>query len=280
MRTMRRAFATCLLGALSVTAARAEAQVLYANGFNPNAGPTQYQGIWDQAGVGIGGSNVSTLQPTSGTFGFSASIGSNNVVADNFTVGAGETWVISAIWLYAYQTSAISFPFTSANVSVTGADPNGAAIFSETGASVAQGAGGIVARRATSGALGSDNRQIREIVITLASSWTLGAGDYSLRWALGAPNNTFVAPIVPTNGGGNARQSVGGASFNLLADGGTGANVELPFALIGSTSASTTVPEPSTFVLVGLIGLVGAPVALRRRLRGGQVTANSSEATV
>ena len=278
MRTMRRAFATCLLGALSVTAARAEAQVLYANGFNPTAGPTQYQGIWDQAGVGIGGSNVSTLQPLSGTFGFGSNVVNNFVVSDNFTVGAGETWTVTALWFYAYQTSAISFPFTSANVSVTGADPNGASLFSETGASVAQGAG-IVARRATSGDVGSDARRVFEVVVTLASSWTLGAGDYSLRWALGASGSTFVAPIVPTNGGGNARQSAAGGSFNLVTDALTGVNVELPFALIGSTNASTTVPEPSTFVLVGLIGLVGAPVALRRRARGGRVTANSGDAT-
>jgi hypothetical protein len=35
--------------------------VLYANGFDPAAGATQYQGIWDQAGVGIDGVNVNVI---------------------------------------------------------------------------------------------------------------------------------------------------------------------------------------------------------------------------
>jgi hypothetical protein len=42
-----------LLPTFSAMAARAA--VLYANGFDPAAGPTQYQVIWDQAGAGIGG---------------------------------------------------------------------------------------------------------------------------------------------------------------------------------------------------------------------------------
>ncbi len=185
-------------------------------------------------------------------------------MADNFTVPAGKSWTINNVLLCGYQTSAAAFPYQSGTISfVSGSSPNGASIYSVVGLGVSNGPGGIVARRVLSTSLTADNRKIWEILLTPSSPIVLSAGDYWLRWGTTAlnGNNSFVPPIVPLNGIGNAQQSVTGmnGTYVLLNDSG---NVELPFMLNG---VSVTVPGP--------LPLAGAACAfqwsrkLRRRIR-------------
>jgi hypothetical protein len=252
-----------LLATFSTVAA--QAAVLYANGFNPVAGPTQYQGIWDQAGVGIGGANDSVLTPPNESFGFNPTLGGNFALADNFTVPSGEEWTINNVLFYGYQTGATSFPYRNATISlVAGSSPNGTSIYSATGLSTSNGPGGIVARRVQPTTLTADNRKIWEILITPSTPLVLTAGDYWLRWGFNALNgsNSFVPPIVPTNGIGNAQQSITGmdGTYVLLADSVSSRNVEFPFMLNG-----VAVPGP--------LPVAGAACAfqwsrkLRRRIR-------------
>jgi hypothetical protein len=258
-----------LLATFSTVAA--QAAVLYANGFNPTAGPTQYQGIWDQAGVGIGGANDSVLNEPNRALGFGAGL-SFGVgldislgLADDFTVPAGQTWAISNVLLYGYQANATSFPYQNATISlVAGSSPNGTSIYSATDLSASNGPGGIVARRVQPTTLTADNRKIWESLITPSTPLVLTAGDYWLRWGFNALNgsNSFVPPIVPTNGIGNAQQSITGmdGTYVLLADSVSYRNVELPFMLNG-----VAVPGP--------LPVAGAACAfqwsrkLRRRIR-------------
>jgi hypothetical protein len=252
-----------LLATFSTVAA--QAAVLYANGFNPVAGPMQYQGIWDQAGVGIGGANDSVLNAPNISPGSSAGLGVSFALADDFTVPAGQTWAISNVLFYGYQTNATSFPYQDATISlVSGSSPNGTSIYSATGLSTSNGPGGIVARRVTPTTLTADDRRIWEILITPSSPIVLTTGDYWLRWGFNALNgsNSFVPPIVPTNGTGNAQQSSTGidGTYVLLTDRGSSRNVELPFML-----NSVDVPGP--------LPVAGAACAfqwsrkLRRRIR-------------
>ncbi len=166
--------------------------------------------------------------------------------------------------LCGYQTSAVAFPYQSGTISfVSGSSPNGASIYSAVGLGASNGPGGIVARRVGLDSLTADNRRIWEILLTPSSPIVLDAGDYWLRWGITAldGNNSFIAPIVPRNGIGNAQQSVTGmnGTYVLLND---SSNVELPFMLNG---VFVTVPGP--------LPLAGAACAfqwsrkLRRRIR-------------
>jgi hypothetical protein len=256
-------FHLLLLAACSGLAARADQ--LYANGFNPSAGPTQYQGIWDQAGVGAGGSNVSVMiNPPYHILGFTARSEDGYVMAEDFTVPAGQSWTINNVLLYAYQIDATTFPFQSTTLSlVSGPSPNGTSIDPAITLSASTGPGGIVARRVRLGSLTADDRRIWEILLTPSSPITLSEGDYWLRWGITALNseNFFMAPIVPRDGTGNAHRSSDGmdGTYVLLDDSG---NIELPFLLDG---VAVTVPGP--------LPLAGAACAfqwsrkLRRRLR-------------
>lgn len=249
-----------ILAAASNLTSRVEAVDLYANGFISAAGPTQYQGIWDQAGVGSGGANVSVVQPPNTIFGFSGASNFNNSLADDFTVGAGQTWTVNSLRFYAYQSFTPTFPALLANVSLTGSDPNGAVLESASGVSVNQGPGGLVAYRVTPTTLTNTDRRIWEIEVPLATAWTIPSGNYFLRWSISvASGNLFFPPIVPTNGGGNGQQSLSGGAFAPVPDTGSGVIVEFPFLLVG-----TVVPEPSTVILSGIAG-VFAIVAVRKK---------------
>jgi hypothetical protein len=77
--------------ALLATAAGAQAVVLHNNREVAN------------------GDNLSILNPPRNVYGFGVQFTSNNAVADNFTVGAGEPWTVESIDFFAYQTGATAF---------------------------------------------------------------------------------------------------------------------------------------------------------------------------
>lgn len=196
--------------------------------------------------------------------GFTPAIGLGYVVADNFTVPAGQGSMINNVLLYGYQIGATTSPYQAATISfVSGSSPNGSSIYSSVGLGASNGPGGIVARRVGLDSLTADDRRIWEILLTPSSPIVLFAGDYWLRWGITAldGNNSFVAPIVPRNGIGNAQRSETGmdGTYVLLTDSG---NVELPFMLNG---VSVTVPGP--LPLAGTACAFQWSRKLRRRIR-------------
>ena len=223
-----------VLASLALTAASAQAVVLYNNG-----------AVWDVAGS----PNLSVLATPSTTLGFGAQTSAGNAVADNFSVGS--TWNVTKLTFYMYQTGSTAFTFTGMNYQI--ASSHGDAI-SWTSASVAN--GGLSAYRVTSTTTTNRDRAI--YAIDVAVNLVVNPGSYVLRWQASGSlaSGPWQPPIVPTNGGGNAMQSLAGAAFGAAIDAGSGFQVELPFTISG-----TEVPAPGA---LGMIGL-GALVAVRRR---------------
>jgi len=83
-------------------------------------------------GTVVNGGGLSVLTAPASTFGFGAQAGSNNRVADDFTVPVGTTWNVQSLSLDAYQTGA---PFA---LSGTVPEPSSVALVL---AAVAAGAG-------------------------------------------------------------------------------------------------------------------------------------------
>ncbi|MGH7242743.1 MAG: PEP-CTERM sorting domain-containing protein [Phycisphaerales bacterium] len=215
-------------------AGAAQAAVLYNNG-----------PVFDVPGA----PNLSVLTPPSTTLGAGAQTTAGNAVADNFT--AGSTWNVTKLTFYMYQTGAANFSFTGMNYQI--ANTNGDAI-SWTGSAVTN--GGLQAYRVTSTTLTNRDRPI--FAIDVAVNLVLGPGSYVLRWQASGTlaSGPWQPPVVPTNGGGNATQSLAGGAFAALTDAGSGFGLELPFTISG-----TEVPAPGTLALLGLGGLI----AHRRR---------------
>ena len=199
--------------------------------------------------------------PANSVLGFGGTLYFNDSLADDFTVGVGQTWQVNSLRFYAFQSGTATFPAILANVSLTGTDPNGPAIQSATGVTVNQGSGGLVGYRVTPTSLSGNTRPIWEIEVPLATAWTIPSGTYFLRWSISVASGILAfPPIVPLNGSGNAQRSTTGAAFVPATD--TGVPVELPFMLVG-----TVVPEPSTVILSGIAG-VFAIVAVRKKRIG------------
>lgn len=233
-----------LLAALLAMAGTANAAVIYSNG------PV----------VDVSGKSV--VAPGAGFYGWSAQTTAGNRVADNFSVGLGETWNISSIGFFSYQTGATGFTFQNATWSIVQGDVN-------TGAVLASGVtaltdGGRVGYRVTSGTLTDTQRPIYRAEADV-TDFSLGTGEYWLRWSL--TGSLASGPFIPTTADfkvGNAVQGINNGSFNPLTDANHG--VELPFELYGSilTSNSSNVPEPTGIALLGL-GLVGLVVTRKRK---------------
>ncbi|MBS0189556.1 MAG: hypothetical protein U0573_08995 [Phycisphaerales bacterium] len=215
--------------------AAAQAAVLFDNG-----------PVYDVAGS----PNLSRLITPSTTLGAGAQTTANNAVADNFT--ASSSWNITQLTFYMYQTGANStFTFTGLNYQICSSNSDAV---SWTSASVSN--GGLVAYRVTNTTLTDRTRAI--FAINVSVNLNIGPGNYILRWQASGSlaSGPWQPPVVPTNGGGNATQSLAGGAFNPLVDTGSSLNMELPFTISG-----TEVPAPGALALVG----VGAIVTTRRR---------------
>lgn len=109
--------------------------------------------------------------------------------------------------------------------------------------------------------LGSTSRAIYRIQADIPDV-ALGAGDYTLTWAL-APSfvfsGSFVPPVLGSLGTGNAEQSRLGGAFAAVSDSTSHQPFDLPFTVNGTLPA---VPEAPAWALWLAGGL-----ALARRVR-------------
>lgn len=185
-----------------------------------------------------------------------------NVMADNFTVGAGSTWSVESLNFYGYQTGATAFPFTAATWQVLSGSISGPVVASGTTSLTNS---GLIGYRVSPTTLSDTARAIWSASANV-TDFSLGAGNYMLTWSL-AGSTAFSGPWQPpTSDGavGNAMQSTAGGAFAPLVDAGNTLTMELPFTINGTI---TVVPEPGTLGMLLAGGLIVAGVARRRSAR-------------
>jgi hypothetical protein len=227
---------------LAAVAAGAQAATIYSNGPVINA------------------AGLSVLTAPATTFGFGAQTGSGNAVADDFTVPAGQTWNITSLDLYAYQTGSTSFTFQTATWSLVSGDVNTGTVLASGSTAVTN--GGRVGYRVSSTTPTDIQRGIYDNQVDIPDI-SLGAGSYWLRWSLtGSLASGPWQPPTADGRTGNAAQSITGGAFATLSDAGSLLSVELPFALQGTVTA---VPESGTLALMLAGGLAVAAATRRRR---------------
>lgn len=216
------------------------------------------QALINFAGGMSNGGDRSALEGTETLFGLGAQLvgtTTNNIVADDFTVGAGG-FNLTSIRLYTYQTGATAPSITGANWSIGGA----ASTSLTTGTPITNGwwnPNPIGAFRTTSTSTTDTTRRIQFVDVDVTDQF-LAAGTYWLSWQF--VGTLASGPWQPLNPGSmsafgdNAVQSINGGAFAAV-NNAAGAN-DLPFTLVGQA-----VPEPGTMIALGL----GAAAMIRRR---------------
>lgn len=216
-------------------AVRGTGDVIFANGFDsdtPPAGPLvdEYTNrVITNATGGVGGAPVSELQTALGltTLGAGAQIANNNSVAEDFTVPAGG-WTITRAKFYTYQSFA--GPVSTINdvrIQVFTGTPTGTPVFGDTTTNRLTSTVATGGYRAATATITNGDRAIYEVVADFSPAITLPAGTHWIAWNMGgtAASGPWAIPqtVLGTASTGNCQQSLAGAAFAPLIDGGTSA---------------------------------------------------------
>ncbi|MBM3320008.1 MAG: hypothetical protein FJY73_04965 [Candidatus Eisenbacteria bacterium] len=205
-------------------------------------------------GTGFGGADESVLQSNLGmnTLGFGHQAQLQYLVTDDFTVPPGDSWNISTITFFAYQTNAVTNPSTMTAVYVeiwNGVPdaPGAVRIFGDKTTNRLVSSQWSNIYRVSSTAQGATNRPIMANVCS--APVVLGPGTYWIAWMTdGTLSSGPWAPPITINGQtttGNGEQSLdNGATFEPALDSGTSTPQGFPFVIEG-TSGSTSVEEKS-----------------------------------
>lgn len=227
----------------------------------------------------IAGADLSRIEAPGTQFGAGAQTSAGNVVADDFTVGAGG-FLVTSLRFYMYQTSLSTSPFTSPTISsISYAIVNSLSAGAATAPTLTQvtatttwwdpnGRGGVY--RQDSVSTSNDQRRIQQIEIDIPDQ-ILAAGTYWLMWnAAGSGTSGPWQPHIPQSlaGSGLAGAAQNALQFTATAvSGGPGwtpnliaaastVGTDFPFTIVGEP-----VPEPMTMTVLAL----GAVAALRRK---------------
>lgn len=260
-----------MAAALVLAAGSASAQ-LYSNfgGYNSGAiglstGALTGSGVAAPAGFewselqndGAGNANTSA--------GFTASLaapGPNFRLADDFVIPAGQTWNITSILTYGYQTGSAptAQPITGGSINIWSGAPNAGGTIVATGTFATSTNTNLYRVFSTTtpapGAAPGTTRLIREVAWSF-SAVTLGEGTYWIDYQYVGAGTIFNPSItIPgTRGltGWNALQLASGV-WGPVIDAGNPATAadlaqDLPFVII---------PSPGAFALLGMGGLLAA----------------------
>ena len=221
--------------------------------------------LWDQsqlvnqpgAGTGtIAGQHLSMLETGETLFGNGCQgPPTNNVLADDFTIGAGGA-TVTGFSVFSYITGATAPGVTAANWAIASTPTIGSGLATTAVASSFWSVGGLGVYRVNAGDPGS-TAGIRRVQITTVTGLNinLAAGTYFLSWSVTPGNFSPPLPTTLSTHGLNGMQSINNAAFLPLPNGTTPGS-DIAFVIEGNA-----VPEPATMAVLGL----GAAALLRRR---------------
>jgi hypothetical protein len=236
-------------------------------------------------GGGAGGADASYLQTALGMtiYGFGHALSSGYRVADQFTVPAGQTWDLTNITTFAYQTgSGTTSTINSVSIEIrNAAPPGGTVVWGDTTTNVFSSSSWSNIYRVLDTSPGDTARPIMATVANTPVS-NLGAGTYWISWQVGGTgaSGPWAPPvsIVGQTATGDALQFDGSTWSPLTDVGGQG----LPFIIEGTVQgggggggggggtggAAEPIPTLSkTGVVVLVLALIGiAAVLIRRRM--------------
>ncbi|MCX6270315.1 MAG: choice-of-anchor J domain-containing protein [Bacteroidetes bacterium] len=199
--------------------------------------------LMNSPGTGYGGADESVLQGNLGmtTFGFGHAISSGYRVAEEFTIPEQDTWTITSISFYAYQTgSGITSTINNVNFRIWNGEPGtGSLIFGDNTTNRLSSSLFSGIYRISDGNYGNSNRPVMVDKCNIPAL-TLGSGTYWIDWQTGGTGSSgpWIPPIT-INGQtttGNAIQ-FNGTTWGVLTDGGLITPQGLPFRLYGYTTS-------------------------------------------
>ena len=229
--------AVCILGGSLLNAQ------VYSSG-NLSTGATTSTAVAAPAGY-----TWSELQAPNTSYGASGHIAlpSDFRLSDDFAVPAGESWAISSIEVFAYQTASVAFPIDKLNLRIWDGSPAaaGTIVFGDTTKNILNLTNSADSKmyRVAASAVGT-TRRIWKVSGDIAKSFN--PGSYWVDYQVHATNNAAIFfPLVTIPGStgpanANALQASAGA-WNPLSDAGSATVQALPFIInYVATSLGTT----------------------------------------
>lgn len=232
-------------------------------------------------GTGAGGADESVLQVNLGmtTLGAGHQLAGDNRIADDFTIPPGESWAIDEIVFFAYQTGSTTTS-TIDDIRVRIWDgvpqaPGSTIVFGDLTTNVLFNTAFSNVYRVTDTTPGETNRPI--MASQAAINTVLPAGTYYVDWMTGGTLASGPwAPPITINGQtttGNGLQSIAGADYLPVVDGGSSTEQGFPFVIVGTLQGGNPPPETQPVPTLGMAGLVAmvlmlalaAVMVLRRR---------------
>lgn len=191
---------------------------------------------------GVGGAPASAVETAigMGTYGAGSQIGSNNWVAEDFTVPA-QGWSISQVRFYTYQTgSGTTSTINDLRIQVFSGTPGGTPVWGDTTTNRLTSTTFSTVYRVLDSVLTNADRPVMEVVATFATPISLTTpGTYWIAWSLGGTgaSGPWTPPqtILGSTTTGNCQQSTAGGAYGQFVDAGSTGAQGCPFVLEGLT---------------------------------------------
>jgi hypothetical protein len=204
--------------------------------------------IFNSAGTGFGGADESILQDQtllSSTYGWGAQIVSNNRMADDFMVPAGETWTIESITFFFYQTgSSTTSTINDVRFEIHDGYPPANVLYGDQTTNQLFATSFANTYRTLESSPGATNRPMMACECVLTPALELTEGQYWVAFFAGGTlsSGPWAPPVViwNTTYTGDCLQSIAGGAFTLVTDAGDGDTKGMPFIISGPGGPTET----------------------------------------